>query len=142
MEAFADLWNLAQKLVGAGGWLANLAVAIVGGFALLMKMRGIGREDRVGEQQAKAVEQQGSFQERLLKALERSDAREARLFERMDRLSRDNAVLTADGAEMRVELGLVRNQLRNVTALLRQVRDGSVAPGAIEVPETPAPGAS
>lgn len=128
MEALGDLVSAAQGLIGAGGWFANVAVTVVGLFALLMKLRGIGREDQAGQQQIEAGKQQIAFNERLLKALERSDAREAAMAERIDRLVEDNASLHE-------ELGLVRNQLRNVTALLRQVRDGKLAPGEIALPD-------
>ena len=43
--------------------------------------------------------------------------------------------LVEDNASLHEELGLVRNQLRNVTALLRQVRDGKLAPGEIALPD-------
>lgn len=134
MEALGELVTAAQGLIGAGGWFANVAVALVGAFALLMKLRGIGREDQAGQQQIETGKQSGEFQQRLLKALERSDAREAALTERIDRLAESNEKLQEELSDARAEVGLVRNQLRNVTALLRQVRDGGVAPAQIELP--------
>ena len=135
MEALEGLLTAAQSRVSAGGWFANLAVSIVGVFMLVMKMRGIGREDQLGAEQVRSVKQAGDLVQQVLVALERSNVREEALVARVDRLGEENASLIQQLADMSVELHLVRNQLRNLAAVMRQVRDGHVAPGAVEIPE-------
>lgn len=102
------------------------SVAVVA-LALVLAVIVLGRSKQIFADVAEDA-RKGAFQADLIAEMKARREREARL-------ETQNATLLDQSAEMRVQLELLREQVRRLIDVLQDVRDGRLAPGAIKVPE-------
>ncbi|KMO32493.1 hypothetical protein [Methylobacterium aquaticum] len=103
------------RIVEATGPIGAILAAIIVGLCLALivfaRSQGLFNDARTAQQQAE-------FQKRLL--------------EQVERLMHREEVLIQEMSEVQAHVALMRVQLRKAIDLLRQVREGRVAPDAID----------
>lgn len=117
----SDYLGTALAIIQATGPIGAAIAAGIVGLALAVivyaSAKGLFRDDKAGDQ---AVQ----FQAKLLEAVRL-------LTERETALQRDNEGLRRQLAELAVSVDLCRIQLRRAYEILRDVKEGRIAPGAI-----------
>lgn len=108
-------------IVKAGGTPVALLVGAIVGLGLvvivLARVSGLFASSRTDLQTT-------AFQDKLLATIDRMIATEEALRGRLETMSRENASLRDQEAELRATISLVRNQRRRLIELLRDLKDG------------------
>ena len=123
--------SVSSEIAGALHALAQVnpiaaGVAVVA-LALVLAVIVLGRSKQIFADVAEDA-RKGSFQEHLIAEMRTMRDRDATL-------AGQNARLLEQSTEMRVQLELLREQVRRLIDVLRDVREGRLSPGAIKVPE-------
>lgn len=146
MEHLVNIIAALGERSPAGALIALVVLALLVGGALYgvlsKSWRDAGAERRAADAQTKLDEQEGRFQRSLIDQLAAMRSHEAALVDELRDLRKANWDLLQRVGEMDAQVALLREQTRRLIDVLRDVRDGRIAPHQIVLPtDAPAPGA-
>lgn len=118
-----------REVLTRGGWPAAVALSVVG-LAIVAVLYLRFAPAVAG---AKTEGQQVTFQGTLLKELQARAERELHLIARVETLIGINADLKAEVRVLSTGLDLARSQLRRIAEMVRDVREGRVQPGDLDL---------